>query len=101
MSHKQGVCSLEGLTCRNDGRALLEGGQGEKIVFIAGGIHQSEGLVLIHLRMHLTGEILEETVEREERWIGHESAETRRASPVDGGCVALSDGQRGVANDAE
>ena len=51
--------------------------------------------------MHLTGEIVGETVEREERWIGHESAETRRASPVDGGSVALSDCQRGVANDAE
>ena len=51
--------------------------------------------------MHLAGEIIGETVEREEQWIGNESAETRLASATDGGCVALRDGQRGVANEPD
>ena len=51
--------------------------------------------------MHLAGEIVGETVEGEEQWIGNESAETSRAGATDDGCVSLSDSQRGVANEAE
>ena len=101
MSNKQDVCSIERLTCQSDCRAFLEGGKGDEIVFTQDGTHQSEGFVLIRFRMHLASEVLGETVEREERWIGDESAETSRASAVDGGGVALRDSQRGVVNEAE
>ena len=51
--------------------------------------------------MQFAGEIRSETVEREERWIGDESAETRLTRAIDGGSVALGHPQRNVANDAE
>ena len=101
MSNKHGVESEERLTCQTDCRALLEGGQGDEIVLAQGGIHHCGGLALIELRMHLAGEIVCETVEGEERWIGNESAETRSTGATDDGCVAFSDSQRGVVNEAE
>ena len=50
--------------------------------------------------MQFAGEIRSETVERDERWIGDESAETRLTRTIDGGSVALGHLQRNVANDS-
>ena len=101
MSNTQEVNSIERLTCQSDCRAFVEGGKGDEIVFTQDGTHQSEGFALIHLRVHLTGEIFGKTVEGEERWIGDESAETLLTGPTHGGCVTLGDFQRGVVNEAE
>ena len=51
--------------------------------------------------MQFAGEIGSETVEREERWIGDESAETRLTRTIDGRSVALTYLQRNVVNDTE
>ena len=91
----------ERLTCRHDRRALLVGRQGEEVVFTHGGIAQSKGFVLIHLGIHLAGEIAEKTVEGEERWIGDQGAETHLAGAMDGGRVALAYRQRNVPDDAD
>ena len=51
--------------------------------------------------MHLARQIADETVEREQRWVGHESAETCVAGTIDSGGIALEYPQRNVANDSE
>ena len=51
--------------------------------------------------MHLAGEIVDEAVEGEKRWIGDEGAETRLTSAIDRCCITMRYIEGSVVNDSK